>query len=498
MGSVGRGLTRAKTLIPTAAGCAAFGTAGAQTVLQPVDALGNNNDFNRVLTSLDLHAVGHNRFPFPFAQLAFTPGHVSSPGAYWTSYLPVLKFITWVMTPVAGGTFDLRILGLLYSVAFGLIVFEVCRHFTGPVPQLSVGAVLVVGLGDAHLVAYFDSFYEEPWSFIVLSSCVIGLLALNGRRQIQALTLLIWTVLAAALITAKTQNISLLIPSLAVTFRFSVSFTPKWASRLGRKAAAVACSLALVLVSALYLHEQPSVYTQDNLYDQVFADLLVHSSHPQADLASLDLPASMSTYIGTNAYVPWGGINTPAFLSFAAHQGRLKVEMFYISHPYEAVSALERGVKDGTQSRLAYLSYHTAASTSLAGSDGCGLCIFSESVSHLDGGFSAPVMVVALYVSALIGAVLRRRQGREGVSDSIFFLVAVSFFSLLTAVFGEGTYEEVKHLYLFYLSNIFILALTTGLYVEFIRTKVRVATTYTAAQRRWPSQRTQGPDPSPR
>ena len=45
-------------------------------------------------------------------------------------------------------------------------------------------------------------------------------------------------------------------------------------------------------------------------------------------------------------------------------------------------------------------------------------------------------------------------------------LCAISATALIAAVFGEGHYEETKHLYLFYTSNVLLLALSVGAVVN--------------------------------
>jgi hypothetical protein len=456
---VSAGSSRWRAVVPAAVGVLAGSAAGAQAVLSPVVALANNGDFNRVLTSLGLRPQGSNRFPFPFAQLRFVDGHMASSGAYWTSYLPGLKAVTSAVTLVTGGSFDLRVLGALYSVALGVLVFAFCRRFGSVAAQIAVGAVLVVGLSDARLVAYFNSFYDEPWSLLVLGACVVAVLANDGRRVVSTRAQLTWAALGALLVTAKSQDASLFVPVAGAALLLSSRPRPGHSRRV-RKILPVACAVAVTVIAGGYLAIQPAVYSHDNLYDQVFADLLVHSPHPRADLAWLGLPPSMIQFAGTNAYAATTGYNTPTFQHFAAHGGREKVEAFYLDHPSEAVGALLRGVKAGMQAHLAYLDYRTAASGAPVGADGCGLCFLSKGLSGT--GPSSPAPVVLLDGVAVAAAILLRRRGRNGVSDAIVFLLVVSAVALLTAVFGEGSYEEIKHLYLFYVANLLLLAITAG------------------------------------
>jgi hypothetical protein len=473
---------RRRASVAVALGFVAAVVAGVQVAVSPVVALANNGDFNRVLTSVGLRATAPDRFPLPYPQLRFTSGHVTSPGAYWTSYLPALKAVTTAVTVVTGGTFDLRVLGVLFSTALGVLVFAICKRFVHPAAQVAVGVVLVLGLCDGRPVAYFDSFYDEPWSLLVLGCVVVAVLANGGRRVLSPRGFLVWSLLGVVLVTAKTQDALLALPVIVATLPLSLR-SRSGGPRLGRKVLPVICSLVVGTGAVAYLLIQPAVYSHDSLYDQVFVDLLVYSPHPRADLAWLGLPPNMIAYADTNAYEAQTGFDTPEFQHFAAHGGQGRVLMFYLAHPSEAVSALLRGVRDGTQAHLNYLGYRTASSPAKAGADGCGLCLYSRTLA--DTTPASPFPLLLLYAAALIGAILlRRRQGANGLSDAVIFLLAVSALSLITAAFGEGRYEEVKHLYLFYVADIIILALAAGSYIELLRP--RPATPSTEAAQREP------------
>lgn len=123
------------------------------------------------------------------------------------------------------------------------------------------------------------------------------------------------------------------------------------------------------------------------------------------------------------------------------------------------------------ETHLTYLGYRTASSGAPVGADGCGLCVFSKTLSAATPASPGPILV--LDGAALVGAILSRRRGRNGVSDATVFLLAVSAISLLAAVFGEGSYEEIKHLYLFYVANLLLIALTAGSYVDLLRSRAR-------------------------
>jgi hypothetical protein len=61
------------------------------------------------------------------------------------------------------------------------------------------------------------------------------------------------------------------------------------------------------------------------------------------------------------------------------------------------------------------------------------------------------------------------------MADALVLLCAISATAVLTAVFGEGRYEEVKHLYLFYISNLLLLSIGFAVSVDLIQQRVRAS-----------------------
>lgn len=436
-----------------------------QFLLCPVVGLANNGDFDRLLAMVGLRSTGPG-FAVPYAWLHYSVGHAHAPGGtYLTSYLP----IGWLMSGVAhilpGGSFDSRVLATFLAVLLAICVYLVVKAVPGQAARVAAGVVLVIGLCDSRLVAYLDSWYDEPWSLLLLLSLTIWLLQNRGARAVSRRSLIVLIVIAALLITSKTQNAVLVVPMVGAVI--VVTRHQDRASLVSRLRPAALPCLLLVAVAVTFVASQSSVYASDSRYDLIFDDLLLHVHDPVATLKSLGLPASMSAYAGTNAYQTSGGYETMAFKRFESGDPNVRIANFFITHPVIAADAVGRGLRAGWQADLPYLGYRTAASGAPPWAGACEPCVYSTVTGAASPG-GAP-LTIALYGGALLVAVPARRRLLTGAADALVCLCAISATALLAAVFGEGHYEEIKHLYLFYTTNLILLALSLAVSADLIR-----------------------------
>ena len=358
------------------------------------------------------------------------------------------------------------------------------RAFPSRVSQIAAAVVVVAGLADSRLVAYYNSWYDEPWTLILVIAIAAWLAANAGRRAVPPAKAMVITVLAVLLVTSKTQN-----AALAVPLAFTVAVLVAGRGRHKRRAAVTrlvrpAVWAAAVLAAAIgYVALQSPVFAGQSQYDLIFSDLLVHSADPAATLSSIGLPAQMVRYRGTNAYEPSGGFDTPAFSSFERHGGKVRVLTYLATHPGTAAEALGRAATAGWQANLSYLGYRTRASGAPAFSGACEPCVYSSATADVSP--AGPAVTIAVYVLGLGVAWQARRKRLGGLADVLCVLAAISAFSLVSAAFGEGAYEEIKHLYLFYIANLLIVAASAGAGAEMLQRRAVVSSRFAAISRRW-------------
>jgi hypothetical protein len=246
---------------------AAFALTIYQTQVRRIG-LADNTDFDRLLNHLGLRVANHAHFPQAYASFEYIRGGTPDAGSYWTSLIPVLDAYTHLATWLGGGRFDLRWLGWAYSVGFAVTVYLLCSAFERRSTQIVFGAVAVTAICDANLVAYFNSFYDEPWSLLLLLAGLAAVLHLRGRRRLPGSAVIGLTVLAVLLLTSKSQNalLGLLFAAGLVCLRSGPLRVGKWRSRL----LPFTCAGVVLASIPLYVGSQASVYGQQNLYDGVF------------------------------------------------------------------------------------------------------------------------------------------------------------------------------------------------------------------------------------
>lgn len=445
----------ADKVVPTMAAGSTLVLCLHQLLSPPVVVLANNGDFDRLLGVIGLRTTGPG-YATPYGWLHFTTGHTASHGLYVTSYLGVTGLASLAAHTVLGGSFDVRILGAVLSLLLSGLVYVLVRSLDGWVVRVVSGVILVLGIADSRLVAYFNSWYDEPWTLLILLALVVWLVRNRGKRALGSRQIAILVVIAALLVTAKTQNAVLAFPLAAL-----VCVVTRDRSRQGRLLSLRRSSLWASIVlgfAVVYVAVQSPVYASESQYNLIFSDLLLHVPDPAATLGSLGLPPAMDEYRASNAYWPPNGYHSKAFRDFEHGDASERLAKYFITHPATAAAALMRGTKLGWHADLNYLGYRTQAKGVPPRSDACEPCLYSQSTAEISG--SGPWLTLGLYVAGLMTAYSARRRGIGGVADALVVLTAVSAVALAAAVFGEGTYEEVKHLYLFYVANLLLLTLT--------------------------------------
>lgn len=447
--------------VPVVAASAVLALCLGQLLIHPVVALANNGDFDRLLAMIGLRTTGAP-YAAPYAWVHYTVGPTHAPGgSYLTSYLGVAGLMS-AIAHLFGG-FDTRILATFLALVLAALVYVIVKSLPGQWTRVATGTVLLTGLCDSRVVAYLDSWYDEPWSLLLLLGLTAWLLHNRGARTVSRRGLLVLMVIAILLMTSKVQNVVLAVPIIGTIVILARERDQGSVSRrLGR---IVVPSLLLVAVAVGFMAAQSGVYAGENHYDLIFDDLLLRVHDPAATLESLGLPASMKSYVGTNAYGTrtYGrpsGIDTPEFRRFESGDPTTRLGLYYATHPLVAAEEVARGLRAGWKADLPYLGYRTPSSGDRPWAGACEPCAYSTATAAVSAG-GVPLTLV-VYSGALVLAAMARRRSLPGPADALLCLCAISAVALLAAVFGEGNYEEVKHLYLFYASNIILLAISCG------------------------------------
>jgi hypothetical protein len=364
---------------------------------------------------------------------------------------------------------DLRVVAVMYAVAFGVAVGLLVWALPGRWwARLVAGIIALVCLGDFAFTAYFASAYSEPFGLIFLIGTVALLIRAWRARTFRVPALIAVTFTALLLVTTKPQYgplapliaAALLVPPVNHALRRG-----RWSARAPNIVAA-----ALVVVAGyLSVSSAPSGVSRPDRYDAIFFELLGHSKTPQADLRDLGLPTELARYAGSNWYNEPNARGDPALNDVFHKVGYATLASFYLRHPSRAWSLAERGFQASADPVVHYLGNYAPEAGKAPGATACPLCI-SSSLTRRFQPNGQWVFLGFWIVSAVIAAVALSRRDRAlkvlGGGMALALLSALAL--LLSALLGEGSYEIVKHLYLADAANMLLLVLTVVTVIELV------------------------------
>ncbi|WP_435582835.1 hypothetical protein [Amycolatopsis thermoflava] len=442
--------------------------------------LADNFDGHRLMCQLQVAAVpnGHDTWAYlnPVYDTHVWYGEACSAGGTGEPYLSSQWYFLWLaklLTPVFGfdHALDLRVLGVVVSVFFGLAIGLICAALPLPV-WVRVLVVSLIGLftADSTIAPYFVSPLSEPAALIGMLLIVAALLRLLRRNFVTVADLLLVSAAVLWTVMAKTQTITMFagvlpamlvrpvrFPWLAKLRRTRRELGPEPPRGLPRRAlvgalrrmpAVVICGL-LVFGCVQFASSQSRWLTEIYHFHQVFGTILPLGSDPRQDLRDLGVDESLARYDGESILALSGPGEVPqGYREFLDDMSMTKIVGFYATHPARIFAVLDRGLDAVTQARPGYLGNYTPDS---------GKPAYSQENRVFAGGalftLFRPVRWVvfpALWLGSLaLGAwlALHRRLAAAGRSIG-WLLVALSLNTvaqLASVLLSDGLNDIVKH-----------------------------------------------------
>ena len=221
--------------------------------------------------------------------------------AFASSMDPIIRVAIDVDAAVTGSSdeTDIRTLGVLGSLAFGVIAAAAVLVFPGPLPARAavIGLAMILWL-DVGFLSYLNSYYSEAAAFVGGVALVVALAGHFRWPGIISVIAVVVTALVASM--AKPQTLAILAPLVVVLIAAPLL---RGGGKRGLIASVVGSGV-LVVAALLYMQSYGAVYAEINAYDTLFTAALVESDDPAADLETLGLPPSFLPYVGTG-YWPY-------------------------------------------------------------------------------------------------------------------------------------------------------------------------------------------------
>ncbi len=321
---------------PTVVALLLAGILAYQLLVPPIIGLADQGDYSRLWGRFGIRTEITNPDQRYFGHLIRT-WTIDSKSAVKTGFLSPDVLIMAASLPINAllsktGAYDIRSLALVRIVLFVAAAFLILRLAWQHGPLLRTVAIfgLLVVFADVGYIAYFNSGYGEPSSFIFALLAVASYLRLaraDGRR-LPDLVLFVGSCLL--LVWSKPQNVLLAIPLACITLRL-VTYCD---SRRARVAPIVAAS-TLLGSGALYLVlPSPAWYQGLVRYIAVFDSLLPSSPNPQMDLEELGADPRLAVLSGVYPWEPPAkAVDQQLLLTFQSRVGFGSLAGFYLRHP---------------------------------------------------------------------------------------------------------------------------------------------------------------------
>ena len=334
------------------------------------------------------------------------------------------------------------ILSILLFAAWLFIVYS--RRFR-PLARFVFLGLLFLIFTDTGYIAYFNSFYSEPSSFIFLF-CMLALLLLTLESPHTG-TLLGCAFCCLFFVTAKPQNAPLGI-LLAVIFLRLRDLRP---GRLWHWTTAL-LSLIVAAVSVTYSVSNPKFSYKTTYFTAVFSELLKYSPDIHEDLAELGVNNDLARYAGASPFdqsVPQ--LSSPEFQTFFDRMSFTKIGIFYLHHLGRLQESLDRTAQSAL---LVRPDFHGNFDKS------AGLPPYQKShaFSFWSGWKSkyAPKTILSFEVLGgmeALGIVIlycRKRTRTERILlELLALLIAMAALQILTVTVTMGTIDPIKQMFLF-------------------------------------------------
>jgi len=430
------------------------------TMIPPVIGLADSGDFGRVLgvtglTVLDPTASYDNLY-FRYAHQNFGYGGYRL-GGYVSTHVLLVAIAGWIGRVINGEVFDIRVLGSCYSALFiGAIMLlvrnapEANNRRNTLIVTVSLALCLLFVFGDIGYIAYFQSFFGEPYALIAMLLMVASALALASSPRPTGKMLALFVAAALAVATSKIQNAPLGFAFALLAWRMIGlrSDDPRWRRQIWLGVSVLFLGSALMIVAA------PDRLKHVNLYQSIFYGVLKDSPHTAEDMKELGIPERYARLAGTNYFqkdtvIPQADPTLHReVLEKLSHKD---IAMYYLRHPSRFIQKLERAADNAMFIRPYYLGNYDQSAGKPPGAityKFSGWSQFKDKYMIRSlGGYVG--LFLAYY--AVLGAVwLRSSSRRLRLAVEILAVVALAgMFSCIVPLIGDGEADLGKHLFMF-------------------------------------------------
>jgi len=427
-----------------------------QIFLPPHIGIADNGDFVRITDKVGI-SQGEDKKYFEYYNLTFPINFRFTIKGYQSSeFLLLLSAIGLNAILSKDGNFHLLILAGIHCLAFlsGLVFFALGSAGVFPRWKLITYILIFFFFTDVGYISYLNSIYSEPASLIFLTASIglfVFILKVSTTRPISIKWILFFMLVGFLFVIAKPQNAAMGLFIAYITYRLTIllpetQFPLRW-----RRVVGYGFAFSLVGVSFLFFaFGLPRYYRSGDLWNSIFMEIIGRSESPEKDLEALGLPKAMIIYKGTNAFSE--GVNRNEYELFQKSWLYFNVLRFYLLHPDRLIDLMHDSTKYAFELQQENLGNFDASS---------GMPPYAQSQSfavwHNLREALLPKSIwtlIILLVVNLSAVVIKRRWIDHRIQDGLLSelhlaIIGMAVFQYLTVLMAEGTFELVKHMFLF-------------------------------------------------
>lgn len=415
----------------------------------------DNGDFLRIMGTAGLNYYDPSEsyddmfFKFSHAQFAYD--------SFFRGFYPSTQiFLVVIARTVAllfnGSAFDIRFLGAIYAALLIVAGYLLVKHslLNKLITRAIFTLLLLIVFSDIGYLAYFNSLYGEPVSFVfLLLTFALGLLLVKQQNPSKTM-LVLFFVSILFLVGSKTQNapIGIGFALLGLRYAWLKSRDYSW------RKLAISLSAFMCLISIVMYIAAPKDFRNINIYQTVFFGILNGSPDVEGDLEDLGLPSHLSVLAGTNYFQSDTVIkqNDPSLNEdFYERISHGDVLLFYLSHPSRLISKMEYAAENSFNIRPYYLGNYEKEAGYAPEAMSFDYSLWSELKRTI---FPQKLWFIVLFCALYYGVALyewfKAKSLRSKVAVELFMLLGlIGIFSFLIPIVGDGQADLSKHLFLY-------------------------------------------------
>ena len=345
--------------------------------------------------------------------------------------------------------FDLTLFGLAQGILFLSAIGRLLHVIKGVPGYRVIWIFILLVLTDVGYVAYLNSLYTEPSSCIWFLFLLAESIHICRKDRPDVFSMLRWGIFAVLWVTAKIQNAGLSAPLLAYGLTLVFRARPGAARYIGLT------GLAAILASGIYMYTTVMLPLRVTaMYNLVFYAILPESANPTADLQALGLNPDYAKYSGTVAWSPGTGIaDGYLVIALETRLSSWKLFGFYLTRPSRMLLHVRRVLANAFSLRPEYCGNYDRSSGHSPGDKNWTIALWSrfhERILLRAGLFALGMLVLAVIgcLASIAHPVGKARTVRRWLELG-GLLGSCCIVAFVSSSFGDSTYDNVKHQFLF-------------------------------------------------